>query len=277
MKAKFQSEARSRRAMPWSKIVKRHLPANQEIKRYILADVTPTTDLPTDDTAPSSEERGDSPFIKQETVSQETVSAPAQQEEPVAPATTADPDPVSYDQGYANGFAEGEGKGFTEGEAKGLAEGEARGREIREEALREFEQTDQLLLRLIDDLKIFTETVIQDSENDLLQIALAIAQRIVRTEISQNPDILVEFVQDGLKRLAPTQTALIRVHPQDIEILMKKRPQFLEAVEGTTLFTIEPDPMLHPGDCLIETPHKIVDARPEVQLEEIKKKLLPEG
>jgi flagellar assembly protein FliH len=179
--------------------------------------------------------------------------------------------------GKASGLIEGEAKGFAEGETKGFTEGERTGREIREEELREYEQTHQLLLRLIEDMKTFTETVLEESENDLLQVAMGIAQKIVKTEITQNPEAILESVQEALKQLSPMEAASIRVHPQDVEMLMRKRPELLEAIEGTTALKIEPDPRLSPGDCMLETPKRIVDLRPDMQLAEIRKKLLPEG
>jgi len=130
-------------------------------------------------------------------------------------------------------------------------------------------------LRLIEDMKDFTETVIESSENDLLQIALSIAQKIIKKEVSQEPEMVLSFVQEGLKAVSSTETAVIRIHPQDMELLMRKRPELLETIGGTTFLTIEPDSKLSPGDCLIETPNRIVDTRPDIQLAEVKRKLLP--
>ena len=300
MKVKLPSAEKSRRAMPWSKIVKRHLPANQEIKRYVLEKVTPPsvhTDvlshIPTNET---SHEETESPdvILSKALFSFEKSNAPPptfdEQEytrgftEGEAKGFTegeakgfAEGETKGFTEGEAKGFAEGATKGFTEGEAKGFTEGERVGKEIREEELREFEQTHQLLLRLIEDMKDFTETVIQESENDVLQIALSVAQKILRKELSQDPEIIFELVQAALKSLAPIDTALIRIAPQDVEMLTRKRPELLAAVEGITFLKIEPDSRLLRGDCIVETPNRIVDTRPDIQLAEIKNKLLPGG
>jgi len=309
--------------MPWSKIVKRRLPENKEVKRYILEEVTPPAP-PLPEEEPSSEPAGEISPEEREELKASKVEAEVE-ETLLSSAALETPSLSLYEQGHVSGFVEGEAKGFAEGQAKGFAEGEAKGfaegeakgfsegevkgfaegeakgfsegeakgfsegqakgftdgelagKKIHDEELREYEAIHQLLLRLVEDMKDFTETVIHESENDLLQIALSIAQKVLKKELSQDPEAILESIQEALSALSPAKTAILRIHPQDVEMITRKRPELLEAVKGVSILKIEPDPKLLPGDCIVETLNRIVDTRPEVQLAEIKKKLLSEG
>jgi flagellar assembly protein FliH len=182
-------------------------------------------------------------------------------------------------QGHTEGAAEGEEKGRREGYeggyAKGFEEGEAKGKTIQEELLTDYENTHQLVLRLIEDLKGFTETMVTEAEEEVLQIAVGIGEKIVRKEIAHDPEQVLTWVQEGLQRLGPAGSAVIHVHPDDLDLLTRRRPELLTAVEGITLLKFEADPKLKPGDCLLEGPDRIIDARIDRQIERIEHKLLP--
>ncbi len=270
--------------MRWSNVVKRHLRKNKEVKQYRFEEVAFTKASgaqPHPEEERSTESAGGP--LEPEVEAQAPVSFYEQEYAKGKAAGYEQGVAKGYEQGvargeaagYEQGVAKGEAAGVEQGYAKGFAEGESSGKEIRAEELCEYENTHQLLLRLIDDLKDFTETIVTETENDVLQIAIDIAQKILQKEMATNPEVILAWAQDALKKIGPMESALIRVHPQDIEMLTRKRPELLAAVEGMGLLKFEPDLKLLPGDCIVEGPDRMVDARPSSQLEIIKQGLLP--
>jgi flagellar assembly protein FliH len=308
MRAKSQLAERNLQKMPWSKskVVKRQNRKDKEIHRFVLEEVTrppeviqdtvsldlaspaplpPQPEMPailspygegyakgfSEGEAKGATEGEAKGFAEGET------NGFAEYAKGVAEGQAkgvAEGEAKGFAAGEAKGFAEGEAKGLAEGQAKGFAEGEVFGKAIREEELAAWNQSHELLSRLIEDLKAFTETIVLEAESDLLQITLGIARKIVKEEF-QNPETVLLSIQEALKNIAPAKEAVIRIAPQAVSWLSQKSPEILEAVEKIDFIRIEADPKLQPGDCLIETEDRIVDARPETQLAEIKKKLLP--
>jgi len=181
---------------------------------------------------------------------------------------------VSYEEGIAFGFKDGHEKGVSQGYAKGFEEGEIAGRAVKGEEAAEYHKTVQLLQPLIAGLKQLAESIVAKSEGNILEISLAVARQIVRKEILEDSEIVLKFVTEGLKSLGPVGTALIRIHPDDFELLSKKSQEILQAVEGIQSLKFEPDPTLLQGDAILESKERSVDARPDSQLAIIGRSLL---
>ncbi len=307
MRAKSPLAERNLQKMPWSKskVVKRQNRKDKEIQRFVLEEVTrppdiaqETISLDLETPAPQpemppilspygegyakgfaeGEAKGSTEGYAKGLDEGETNGFAEGYAKGVAEGQAkgfAEGEAKGFSEGEAKGFTEGEAKGFAEGEAKGFAEGEVAGKAIREEELATWNQSNQLLLRLIEDLKAFTETIVLAAEDDLLQVTLGIARKIVKEELTQNPEMILLLIQEALKNIAPAKEAVIRIAPQAVEWLSQKSPEIMETAEKIDFIKIEADPKLQPGDCLIETEDRIVDIRPETQLAEIKKKLLP--
>lgn len=243
MKGKFQSEEKNPQAMPLSKVVKRPLGTNMEIKAFALKEMIVEAEV----VALAEEER----LLAQKKMWQE-----------------------AYEQGVAAGYEDGSQKGFSEGFAKGFDEGEHSGSTIKEGELAEYDKTVQLLLPLISNLKDWTEKIEAAAERDVLAISIAVASRIVQKEISDHPEVLLSFVTEGLKRLGPAETAFIRIHPGDFELLSRKNQALLQAVEGVQSLKFEPDPTLLPGNVIVESATRSIDARMSSKLAIIERRLL---
>ena len=243
MKARSRLEESRAPAMPWYNVIKSHLRARHEIKRYEMEDVRSVP-------AEVSEDL-------------EMPNAALAAEERVPDTDVASPSPVSpseYDQGYAKGFEEGL----------------SAGKEIRQEELAQYEQARQLLLRLIDEMKDLTETTVQAAEYDIVQMAVAIAEKALRKTLSENQEVVLGMVQEAIRNIGPADAATIHIHPRDGALLTQKMPELLAAIEGTTTLHLEQDPSLQQGDCVVETRERMVDGRVSQQLSLIAQQLLPD-
>ena len=61
----------------------------------------------------------------------------------------------------------------------------------------------------------------------------------------------------------------LQVSPVDIEYVKDLRPTFFERIKELRSITIESDPTINPGGCILETSFGDVDGRLENQLDKI--------
>ncbi|MEK7286226.1 MAG: FliH/SctL family protein [Nitrospirota bacterium] len=177
---------------------------------------------------------------------------------------------LAFDQGFSAGLLEGTEKGIAEGFKKG----EDTGKSVKAEEILEYDRLTRVLSQLLSDVKCLTEKKASEAEQNVLKIAIAIAERILRKEIADNSEAVLGFVAEGLKTLAPADSVCIRIHPQDAAFLTQKTPELLKAIEGISSLRFEIDPALLPGDAIVESKERSVDARLKSQLKIMEKHLL---
>ena len=94
------------------------------------------------------------------------------------------------------------------------------------------------------------------AEKELGTLALAAAKRILGEELSIAPDRIGAVVEGVLTRARRARSIKVRVHPDDVAALRKLHASL----------SIEPDPSLTRGGCVVETDLGELDARLEVQI-----------
>jgi flagellar assembly protein FliH len=147
------------------------------------------------------------------------------------------------------------------GYREGLAEGERRGAASVEPAVRQ-------LAAAIEQLATLRGRLRQAAEADVVKLALAIARRILRRELSLDPGALEALVRHSLEKLNLRDLARVRVHPDHLAMLRN-----LMAERRVASLAVEPDASLAPGSVIFETPLGTLDASIESQLAEIERGL----
>ncbi|CEP68898.1 Flagellar assembly protein FliH/Type III secretion system HrpE [Moorella glycerini] len=159
--------------------------------------------------------------------------------------------------------AAGEARGYQEGLAR--AEGEAE--RIRREAEAAREEARQVLAEA---QKAYQETI-SAAEGEIIELALAIASKIIGQEIELRPDLVLEIARQAIRQVAEGQNYIIYASPEAAETIRQRRAELLaEAAPGARLQVIA-DPGFKAGGCRVETENGFVDASVDSQLEELKK------
>ncbi|NII09192.1 flagellar assembly protein FliH [Oleiagrimonas sp. C23AA] len=142
-----------------------------------------------------------------------------------------------------------------EGYQRGLEEG-------REAARRERDAQAARLAQLFNAVARPLSDVDEATERDLAGLSALIAERVVRRQISEHPDFLIDIVREAISHL-PAATASVRVivHPDDAAML---RDALGEADERG--WRIDEDKSLLPGDCRIVSDASRIDLRTETRL-----------
>jgi len=133
--------------------------------------------------------------------------------------------------------------------------------EIREQVRAELalEQTQKLL-----ELATLRARVLERAENDIIQIARLLAERIIAEELALDPDKLVPMARQALREVGGATQVTMRAAPGAAEVLRHE----LGRLESSRAVPIEivSDASLGPGDLHLQTDVGSIDARVGTQL-----------
>ncbi|HHY47671.1 MAG TPA: hypothetical protein GX506_10295 [Firmicutes bacterium] len=111
------------------------------------------------------------------------------------------------------------------------------------------------------------------AEQELIELALEIASRIIRREIARDSSCVIEVIEDALRHTSGEGMITVRVAETDLERARGALPAFQKLLDGAHDLKILPDPRVEPGGCIVETQFGTVDARPARQFEQIRRSL----
>src|SRR5579863_9531853 len=149
-------------------------------------------------------------------------------------------------------------RGFSEGVAAARSKSEA---EVGA-ALQRLSTTIAGLLQLRQQLK-------EEAAGELVQLAIAIASRILHRELNVDPDAILGLVRAALTKAQSKEIHRIRLHASHEAPLRRALAQLMP---GATI-EIAADAGLKPGDVIFETAQGQLDASVSTQLREIERGL----
>ena len=127
----------------------------------------------------------------------------------------------------------------------------------------------------LEELSLLRAKLVKNSTQDMLKLVLAVAEQVIHCEVKGDPLIIVGTLQKALQSAISSDIYHVKVHPDDLAIVMEHKPMFLASISGLKNITLEGDASVTPGGCLIESEIGQVDATIEGQLAELRKQLLP--
>ena len=185
--------------------------------------------------------------------------------EPKASATPA----ADAAREAADAAAAGERLAALERDAfvKGYAQGERSGLEA---AARQGETSLRRLAETIDEMASMRADLLRRSERELVRLAISIAERIIRREITLDGNLVAAMAKVAIEQLGDRASATIGLHPSD-------HATFMAAANGTPFpapVQIVPDPAVTRGGCVVRSDFGEMDLDVSAQLIEISRALL---
>lgn len=105
----------------------------------------------------------------------------------------------------------------------------------------------------------------QAVQDELVQLAVAIARQVVQRELTTQPEQIRDVVTQALAALpAGNRQVRVHLHPEDAHLLV----EHLDAHDGVSWKIIE-DASLTRGGCVVDTGATRIDARLETRLQDI--------
>jgi flagellar assembly protein FliH len=152
---------------------------------------------------------------------------------------------------------------------RGRIEGE---RALGEQLIQQRKEMQDLLNGVVHPLKEAVAQVVRDTEATVTELALEIARKLVG-DLPISAEMVEAVVKDAMSQVADTAEFHVRLHPSDLDLLVKAQSGLLVAsTNGKTIhFNAAPD--VSRGGCVVQTRFGIIDARRETKLELIRANL----
>jgi flagellar assembly protein FliH len=106
---------------------------------------------------------------------------------------------------------------------------------------------------------------------DILEISVDIARKIVKREIEQNPQLVLDSILDVLKGISRDESRIsIKVNPDQVSLVKESIPEIISSTGLDIKIGVFGEESIQTGSCIVYTNNGIVDATIETQLEIIK-------
>ncbi len=143
-------------------------------------------------------------------------------------------------------------------EQEGYQEGLVRGRQDTEELQRR-------LLRLIDFFEHPLQSLNEDIEHQLTQLAVTLAQQLVRRELKLEPGEIVGLIRDSVQLLpANARNISVVLHTDDARLV--RNALSLDSNDEEHSWKLVEDPMITRGGCEVKAPPSAINATLESRL-----------
>jgi flagellar assembly protein FliH len=179
------------------------------------------------------------------------------------------------EQAHRDGYQAGEAKGLTEGREAGHAEALAR-------AQAQFAESQSMLTNALtaalDDADRAKRTLLAEAYQDLIDLAMAVAERVIKRIGQVDRQAAVENAREAVDLAGRRTDMVLEVHPDDYDAIST----FVESLFGPEAdaqrdhVRIVAEPAMARGGCRFRSAAGAVDATLEAQIERVTHLLLPQ-
>jgi flagellar assembly protein FliH len=186
-------------------------------------------------------------------------------EEELRPLTAEEIEEIrqaAYEEGILQGHNDGFEKGHLEGQEKGYIDGMEKGREegFQSGMAEGKENIDQLCERWKNLVHLLNNPLLEleiKAEQQLVELAVQLAEAVVGVEVKTNPQIIFQTLKDSVEALPIADTTCeIKLSQQDFELVKK---QFTEEELADKGWHIGVDPTIEQGGCVVESRTSSID------------------
>ncbi|HEY1370798.1 MAG TPA: FliH/SctL family protein [Gaiellaceae bacterium] len=151
--------------------------------------------------------------------------------------------------------AEAAAHGQQQGYAAGLAAAEAQLAPVRE-----------ALAAVVDGVAAAEERFVAAAELRSVELAIALAEKIVGAALELRPELVVEIVTGALRRSVDRDRLVVEVNPDDVELVRHSVTESADRL-GVGRLEVVAERRVARGGCVVRTSEGEIDARISEQLE----------
>jgi flagellar assembly protein FliH len=118
------------------------------------------------------------------------------------------------------------------------------------------------------------DKVFRESEDEIINLIMLVARKVIVAEVTQNRSILAGVVQSAIADLTAREEITVRINPDDYQLVTSGRDELLLKELLNEHLSIKSDPSVAAGFCLVDTEMGTIDASLDGQLEHIYRSLL---
>ncbi|MCH2130386.1 MAG: flagellar assembly protein FliH [Pirellulaceae bacterium] len=128
--------------------------------------------------------------------------------------------------------------------------------------------------QLVETFQIAQQAWLAEWERGLVQLATAIASRVIRREVQLQPQITKDWITESLQLLTSQRSLTVRLHPEDHAALQAEVETLATQLRGLASTEIVSDPNISRGGCRVDAESGSVDQQIEAQLQRIEQELI---
>jgi flagellar assembly protein FliH len=158
---------------------------------------------------------------------------------------------------------------YAKGHAAGIAAAKAESQQALNQLKQQVANIDKMLAAVAQPFKELDAEV----EEQLVQLAVAIARQLVRRELRMDPAQVIAIIRETVALLpAATRDVRVHLHPEDASVVREK----LAMPAADRAWTIVEDPVMPRGGCRVTTDTAHIDARMDTRIQSIMATILGE-
>lgn len=163
----------------------------------------------------------------------------------------------------ANGEAE---RLAAQASARGYEEGMAR---AGEEALKEKEEANNRVESVVAALKKARDNVFSQVEGSVHDLALYLAEHIMKLELNRNDEAFLNIVRDTLSKVKYQSNIIVKVSKTEYERIFENHASGITRELKNSGVEIKQDLSLKSGECIVETEYGTINSGIKTQLKRI--------
>jgi flagellar biosynthesis/type III secretory pathway protein FliH len=161
------------------------------------------------------------------------------------------------------GFEAGREAGHAEGFEAGRTAGEA---EARAEASERLDSIASSLTAALDRIDAEHERTTREARHDVLELAIAMGERVARRAIEVDPTAAARQVEAALEIVLRATDLIVRVHPDDLTLVETAMPSLARRLGQSARVRVEAEASLTRGSAVVCSEHGEIDATVEGQI-----------
>lgn len=141
-----------------------------------------------------------------------------------------------------------------------------------EAAIKASEPLAEVVRKVADGIDAVRAKLASEAERDLIKLALAVASKIVKSQVSS--EVAVENLRRAVELTASRRELKVLLHEQDLARIDAYLPDLRREFADVRKIAIEAAPGVEPGGVIVQTREGSVDATIAAQLDQIERGLL---
>ncbi|BCR21727.1 flagellar assembly protein FliH [Borrelia sp. HM] len=141
-----------------------------------------------------------------------------------------------------------------------------------EQGREDFDKVLSKLNSIISSLVAKRKEILESSGEHIMNLVMQIAVKVVKKIVDSQKGVVIENVNEALKKIKSKTNIIIRVNLDDIDIVSHKKHEFISKFDLIKNLEVIEDINIGKGGCIVETDFGEIDARISFQLDRIEEK-----
>ena len=142
-----------------------------------------------------------------------------------------------------------------------------------EKSAADFESAGKSLLTICEQLETVRETIIANSNREIQEFAIGVAERIVRHSLRDDNTTIIATIDEALQRAVKSDEFYVYINPDDYDMVAERSGDLIAGLSGLSNIVIKKDATVEKGGAKIESDNCTIDATIASQFDIIRQEL----